>query len=144
MIEYMQGGWADGCARKGRVMFIDGRLYPLHWAVSRDWKVHYFTADMADDPSHREEEQRFLNDMPGFLGSNAVRALAAICARLGLDYGGIDFGLSADGNLLVYEANAAMAIVPPPPGALWDYRRPAADLALLAAKDMLASKAQPQ
>jgi tetratricopeptide (TPR) repeat protein len=143
VIAYLQGGWADGCARKGRVMFIDGRLYPLHWAISRDWKVHYFTSDMPDDPGHRAEEQRFLNDMLGFLGSRAVRALAAICARLGLDYGGIDFGLSAEGNLLVYEANAAMAIVPPPSHAMWDYRRPAADLALLATKDMLTRKAQP-
>ena len=43
----------DGIARKYRVMIVDGELYPLHLAISRHWKVHYFTADMADDPDHR-------------------------------------------------------------------------------------------
>jgi hypothetical protein len=33
-----------------------------------------------------------------------------------------------------------MAIVPPPSDPLWDYRRPSADLALLAAKEMLIDK----
>jgi hypothetical protein len=27
-------------------MIIDGEIYPLHLAVSRHWKVHYFTADL--------------------------------------------------------------------------------------------------
>jgi tetratricopeptide (TPR) repeat protein len=136
-IEYLSGGWSDGKTRKGRVMFIDGRLYPLHWAVSGGWKVHYFTADMADNATHREEEKSFLRNMQGFLGKAATRSLAAISERLGLDYGGIDFGLSSDGKLHVFEANATMAIVPPPPDQVWDYRRPASDLALLAAQNML-------
>jgi tetratricopeptide (TPR) repeat protein len=139
-IEYLPGGWADGRARKGRVMFIDGRLYPLHWAVSRNWKVHYFTADMAENDAYRAEEQRFLADMQGFLGDKATASLAEICRALGLDYGGIDFGLSPSGEIVVFEANATMAIVPPPSDPLWDYRRPSADLALLAAKDMLIDK----
>jgi Flp pilus assembly protein TadD len=136
-IDYLPGGSADGLARKGRVMFIDGRLYPLHWAVSDDWKVHYFTAGMANDASHRGEEKRFLTDMQSFLGTTAITALSAISAKLGLDYGGIDFSLTPDGKILVFEANATMAIVPPSPAPLWDYRRPATDLAFLAAKDML-------
>ncbi len=139
-IEYLQGTWPDGDARKGRVMFIGGKLYPLHWAVSRDWKVHYFTADMAEHAAHREEERLFLTDMVNFLGTKAIKALTTISARLGLDYGGIDFGLSAEGDVLVFEANATMAIVSPPPAPLWDYRRPATDLALLAAKDLLLTK----
>jgi hypothetical protein len=139
-IDYLSGGWVDGFARKGRVMFIDGQLYPLHWAISRDWKVHYFTADMAEHATHRDEERHFLCDTAGFLGDTAIRSLAAISSRLGLDYGGIDFGLSPHGRLHVFEANATMALVPPPPGARWDYRRPACELALLAAQDMLVGK----
>jgi tetratricopeptide (TPR) repeat protein len=143
-IAYLPGGWSDGCARKGRVMFIDGRLYPLHWAISRDWKVHYFTADMENSAEHRREEQQFLADTTSFLGRAAVESLAAIAAALGLDYGGIDFGVSADGKILLFEANATMAIVPPPPSSLWNYRRPAADLALLAAKNMLITRSARQ
>jgi hypothetical protein len=128
-IEYLQGGWADGCARKGRVMFIDGRLYPLHWAISRDWKVHYFTADMADRPTARAREARFLADMPGVLGGAAMATLADIAATLGLDYAGIDFALAPDGRILLFEANAAMVIADPMPGPLGEYRRPAVERA---------------
>ena len=136
-IAFHAPAWPDGCARKGRVMVIDGRLYPLHWAVSRDWKVHYFTAEMADHATYRAEEARFLADMRGFLGEAAADGLCAVAETLDLDYGGIDFGLLADGRVLVFEANATMAIVPPPPQAVWHYRRPASDLALLAARAML-------
>src|SRR5262249_14348585 len=61
-IEYLDARGADGSARKFRVMMIAGQLYPLHLAISRDWKVHYFTSDMADQPSHRTEEAKFLRD----------------------------------------------------------------------------------
>ena len=124
-------------ARKYRVMFVDGVAYPLHLAISRNWKVHYFTADMAANPAHRAEEERFLKDMPAVLGPRAMQALAAIQSALGLDYAGIDFALSADGSLLLFEANATMVINPPEPDPIWDYRRSAINRVLAAAKDML-------
>ena len=42
------------------------------------------------------------------------RARTEIARRLDLDYGGIDFGIGADGQVVLFEANASMAIVPPP------------------------------
>ena len=66
-IEYLDARGNDGNARKYRVMMIDGRLYPLHLAISEQWKVHYFTSDMADRPDQREEEAAFLADMPAVL-----------------------------------------------------------------------------
>jgi hypothetical protein len=128
-------------ARKYRVMFIDGVLYPLHLAVSADWKVHYFSADMARNAAFREEERRFLLDMPGALGARAMRALERVRAALGLEYGGIDFAVAPDGAVLLFEANATMALVPPAPGEIWDYRRAAIDTALNAARVMLESRA---
>lgn len=136
-ISYLDARGADGMARKYRVMFIDGQAYPLHLAISADWKVHYFTAAMASEPAFRAEEQRFLDDMPGVLGQRAMQALAAVQVALGLDYAGVDFALTADGSLLVFEANATMVINPPEPGSMWDYRRPAATAALTAARRML-------
>jgi hypothetical protein len=115
-------------------------MYPLHLAISRDWKVHYFTADMAASASFRAEEQRFLDDMPRVLGPPAMNALARINAVLGLDYAGIDFALTGDGSVLVFEANATMAINPPDPGSLWDYRRPAAGAALRAARALVTGR----
>jgi hypothetical protein len=140
-IEYLDARGPDGMARKYRVMFIDGVLYPLHLAVSSDWKVHYFSADMARNAAFREEEQRFLRDMPGVLGPRAMRALERVRAALGVEYGGIDFALAPDGAVLLFEANATMALVPPAPGEIWDYRRPAIDTALQAARRMLESRA---
>ena len=140
-IEYLDARGPDGMARKYRVMFIDGKLYPLHLAVSSDWKVHYFSADMARNAAFREEEQRFLLDMPAALGPRAMRALERVHAALGLEYGGIDFALAPDGALLLFEANATMALVPPVPGEIWDYRRAAIDIALQAARGMLESHA---
>ena len=55
-IEYLDARGPDGMARKYRVMFIDGVCYPLHLAISPDWKVHYFTAAMADNAAYRQEE----------------------------------------------------------------------------------------
>ena len=107
-IQYLDARGPDGMARKYRVMFIDGIAYPLHLAISADWKVHYFTADMATNPDYRAEEQRFLADMQAALGPRAMQALAAIRSALDLDYAGIDFALSADGSLLLFEANATM------------------------------------
>ena len=127
----------DGWWRKGRVMIIGGALYPLHWAISDDWKVHYFTAGMAGCAAHRAEEARFLDDMGGFLGAWAVAALAAIGRVLGLDYAGVDFALGEDGAVMVFEANAAMVILAPPDGEMWDYRRKAAAAALAAARGLI-------
>jgi hypothetical protein len=142
-IEYLDARGSDGKARKFRVMMIDGRLYPLHLAISRDWKVHYFTSDMSDQPDHRAEEAAFLEDMPGTLGGNAMRALANVQAALGLDYAGIDFGLSPAGELLLFEANAAMVIVKPNNDAHWAYRRGAIDRVLDALAAMIMRRATP-
>ena len=140
-IEYLDARGSDGSARKFRVMMIDGRLYPLHLAISQNWKVHYFTSDMADQPGHRAEEAKFLEDMPAVLGPKAMRALKAIQAALGLDYAGIDFGLSPEGDLLLFEANATMVIAKPNDDARWAYRRGAIDAAVEATVAMLKRKA---
>ena len=136
-IEYLDARGPDGMARKYRVMFIGGALYPLHLAISADWKVHYFTAAMAADPQFRAEERRFLDDMPSVLGGRAMRALEQIQAALGLDYAGIDFTLGQDGSVLLFEANATMAIIPPEADPMWDYRRWAVDSAVSAARRLL-------
>jgi len=140
-IEYLDARGSDGNARKFRVMMIDGRLYPLHLAISRDWKVHYFTSDMADQPGHRAEEAKFLEDMGSVLGAKAMHALRAVQAALGLDYAGTDFGLSAQGDLLLFEANATMVIAKPNDDPRWAYRRRAIDGAVDAVVAMLLREA---
>jgi hypothetical protein len=140
-IEPLDARGADGLHRKYRVMMIGGALYPLHLAVSAHWKVHYFSAAMAEDPAHRAEEGAFLGDMGAAIGHRAVRALEAIAAELGLDYAGVDFSVAPDGRLLLFEANPGMVISPPGPEPMWDYRRAAIDRTLAAVKRLLLARA---
>ena len=140
-IAYLDAGGRDGLVRKYRVMIVDGHLYPLHVAISRHWKVHYFTADMADDADHRREDAAFLADMPKAIGAKAVAALGRIAEMLGLDYAGIDFGLGPGGEVLLFEANATMAVNPPDADARWDYRRPAVARILDAVGAMMLGRA---
>ncbi len=127
VIEYLDARDTDGNVRKYRVMMIDGQLYPLHLAISTNWKVHYFTAEMANQPAYRAQEAEFLNNMQQVIGARAMGALARIQAELGLDYAGIDFSVNANGDVLLFEANATMVVIPPESGATQDYRRPAVD-----------------
>lgn len=143
-IQYLDARGEDGNHRKYRVMMVGGNLYPLHVAISRQWKVHYFSADMAERPEHRAEEAAFLRDMPAVLGSRVMAALRQIQTTLGLDYAGIDFGLSREGDLLLFECNATMAAVVPGRDPRWDYRRQAVERVHLAVWEMIASRVSAQ
>jgi hypothetical protein len=140
-IEYLDARDRDGLARKYRAMIVDGKLYPIHLAISQDWKVHYFTADMADNPQHRAEDAAFLDDMPGIIGARAFAALERIRDALGLDYGGVDFGLSETGEVLLFEANATMVVNPPEADARWAYRRAGVSRILDAVSAMILRRA---
>ncbi len=137
VMQYLDARRADGKSRKYRAMLVDGQIYPLHVAISSHWKIHYFTAEMADNPQHRAEDAAFLQDMPAVLGPLAMKALREIQSTLALDYAGIDFGLNAKGEILLFEANATMVVNPPEPDQRWSYRRPAYEQIRRAIQQML-------
>jgi glutamate/tyrosine decarboxylase-like PLP-dependent enzyme len=140
VIEFLDARGIDGKVRKYRVMMISGELFPLHVAISSHWKIHYFTAEMAERADHRAEDAEFLENMPAVLGSCAMQALGHIQKTLGLDYAGIDFGLSATGEILLFEANATMVVNPPEPDERWAYRRPAVERIFAAVRRMLTAR----
>ncbi len=140
LIEHLDGRAPDGLYRKYRALFLDGRIYPVHLAVSEHWKVHYFSAEMALHAERRDEDACFLADMPAVIGQGAMAALERIERALALDYGGVDFGLNPAGDLLLYEANANMAVLRPGPEPIWDYRRSAVDHLFHAFQKMLRDK----
>jgi aromatic-L-amino-acid/L-tryptophan decarboxylase len=142
VMKYLDARGSDGKTRKYRVMMIDDKIYPLHAAISNHWKIHYFTADMADNPEHRAEDAAFLENMPDALGPLAMSALRQIQSMLGLDYAGVDFGLNAKGEVLVFEANATMVVNPPEPDDRWNYRRPAYQRIHAAVQKMLLDRAR--
>jgi len=103
---------ADGYFRKYRVIFIDREPFPYHLAISPQWMVHYFSADMENKQWKLDEEMRFLQAPCTALGAHVMTALAAIGRRLDLDYAGIDFTVLPDGRVFVFEANATMLVHP--------------------------------
>ena len=96
---------------------------------------------MKDRPDHRAEEQSFLADMPSVLGAKAMSGLKQLQAMLGLDYGGIDFGLNQQGEILLFEANATMVVEQPTEDPRWDYRRVAVSRIHDAVRQMLLTSA---
>jgi hypothetical protein len=75
--------------------------------------------------------------MAGVVGSRGMAALGAIAAALALDYGGIDFAVNRDGEILFFEANATMVVFPPSSDPRWAYRRAAVERVLSAVRAML-------
>jgi hypothetical protein len=141
-IEYLDARGVDGDVRKYRAVAVDGKLYPVHLAIAPQWKVHYFSAEMTDRADHRDEEAAFLEDMAAIVGERGMRGLEGIVATMGLDYAGVDFGLDSAGTVLVFEANATMAVYPPEDGEPWGYRRRAVDRVIAAVRAMLVKRAK--
>ncbi|HEX8806103.1 MAG TPA: hypothetical protein VF741_04100, partial [Candidatus Aquilonibacter sp.] len=136
-IEFLDTRDSDGTFAKYRVMVVDGTLFPLHLAISPEWKVHYFSAQMAEQGVYREREAQFLEDPRRALGERTWAALRRVADTLFLQYAGIDFGIDAAGRVVVFECNATMAVRYPPDEPLWAYRRPAVDAVLGAVREML-------
>ncbi len=100
----------DGSWRKYRMIFVDRRPYPFHLAIGEDWLLHYWRAEMGRAAWKLAEEERFLADWRGVFGPVAAAAVDEIGRRLDLDYAGMDCTLTADGRLLLFEANACVLI----------------------------------
>jgi hypothetical protein len=141
VIEYLDVRDGGETFRKYRAIIVDGKLYPLHLAISRAWKVHYFSAAMAECADNRAEDAAFLADMPAALGARAFGALERIRETLALDFGGIDFAVSGAGDVIVFEANASMIVPSPGPEAIWDYRRAPVARIRAAIREMLVRRA---
>jgi Flp pilus assembly protein TadD len=108
MIQYLDYRSPDGLYRKYRMLFVGGRPFAYHQAISEHWLVHHDTAGMDVHAERRSEEARFLADPGAALGERGLAAVTAIGQALELDYCGADFALLPDGRVLVFEANATM------------------------------------
>jgi tetratricopeptide (TPR) repeat protein len=142
LTEYHDYRSSDGYFRKYRVIYVGGVPYPYHLAVSAHWLVHYFSADMQEAAWKRAEEGQFLSCPSAILGPRAMTALAAIGRRLELDYAGIDFSILPDGRLLVFEANATMAVHLNDCPVLFDYKHRAVPRILNAFQQLLKDHAR--
>jgi hypothetical protein len=121
----------------------DGEHAPLqaswHRWHARDARVRQLEAQLARDtgmPQDAEAVKQYPNDIVPCVNLGGV-LLEGDEHVLGPDYAGIDFGLNQQGDVLLFEANAAMVVPQPDEGEQWDYRRPAVARILDAVRQML-------
>lgn len=110
LIEYIDYRSDDGYFRKYRFIFVGEEIFPYHLAIGNDWKLHRDSTDMGDHPWMQQEEEAFLRDPAARFDERHDRAMRMIRERVGLDYFGIDCGLDARGDLVLFEVNASMLV----------------------------------
>ena len=114
----------DGLFRKCRLVLVAGQPYVCHFAISAHWMIHYLNAGMAEDAAKRAEEARFMAEFDAGFARRHAAAFAAIHARTGLDYVGIDCAEAPGGELLVFEVDSCMIVHAMDPVDLFPYKQP--------------------
>jgi len=115
---------SDGLFRKYRVVFIAGRPFACHMAITDQWMIYYLNAGMSESDKKRAEEARFMAEFDQGFAQRHHAALSALAERVGLDYFGIDCAETADGKLLLFEADIAMIVHLMDPPATYPYKAP--------------------
>ncbi|MEZ2222495.1 tetratricopeptide repeat-containing protein [Rhizobium sp. RCC_161_2] len=101
---------SDGLYNKQRIVFIQGKAFASHMALSEHWIVHYLSAGMAESPAKRAVEQAWMEDFDTDFAIRHKDSFDALYRRIGLDYFGIDCAELPDGRLLVFELDVAMVV----------------------------------
>ena len=100
----------DGLFRKYRIVFIGGKPYACHMAIASQWMIYYLNAGMAESAAKKIEEERFMTGFDHEFAKRHHAALAGIAKRIDLDYFAIDCAQTAEGSLLLFEADIAMIV----------------------------------
>jgi hypothetical protein len=118
--QFVDFAGADRLYRKLRVYFIGRRVILRHMIVSDQWNVHVRERGryMADYPKLVAEE-RALFEMDQPFSPKVREVFDAVRERMPLDFFGMDFGLTKDGDVVLFEANATMSFFP-----LWPSKDP--------------------
>jgi hypothetical protein len=139
-IDFQSG---DGLYRKYRVFFIGPHFILRHMLVSDEWNVH--AKDRVRFMAERPElvaEERALFEHEEFFPASVAQVLAAIRERMGLDFFGMDFGVTPDGKVVLFEANATMSFFPFSPDPQFDYLKRCFAPAQAAFRELLGLPAQ--
>jgi hypothetical protein len=104
---------ADGRYRKFRVYFIGSHVILRHMIVSDVWNVHVKdrTRFMSQHPELVAEERALFDSAEPF-APEVRKVLDAVRERMPLDFFGMDFAMTRDGQLVLFEANATMNFFP--------------------------------
>ena len=131
---------ADGQFRKIRVVMFEGRPFACHMAISSNWMVHYFNADMVSSPAKRDEEAAFMKAFHETFSEKHKDSLASIYRLLGLDFIVLDCAETQDGTLLIFEADTAAIVHALDDPKLFPYKKPAMLKVFDAFREMLIAR----
>lgn len=112
----------DGKFRKYRIALIDKKPYICHLAISDDWIVKYLAAGMHEDSTKRAEEQWVMEHFAEDFAVLHHDALFTIAEVLDLEYIIIDCAQTADGKLLLFEADGGAWIHATDPPDIFPYK----------------------
>lgn len=112
----------EGLYRKYRIVFVGGKPFPVHLAISPNWMVHYYNAPMSEHQWMRDEEAAFMADLQSVFSGELYEALIGVARALDLEYFGIDCTIGPDGRLFVFEADTAMLVHSSDPVELYPYK----------------------
>ena len=114
----------DGLFRKYRIVIVDGRPYACHMAIADRWDIWYLNAGMGFSESKRREEADFMRTFDSAFAVRHQRALAAMTARVGLDYFTVDCAENRNGELLIFEADNTAVVHNMDSPELYPYKPP--------------------
>lgn len=114
LTEFVDFRGADGLYRKYRFFFFGERTIFRHMIVSDQWDIHARerTRFMAERPEHLAEEARLFERPEGALPTAVHQVLHAVSEAMQLDLFGMDCGIAANGEVVLFEANATMNFFP--------------------------------
>jgi hypothetical protein len=106
---------ADGLYRKFRICVFGRSIILRHMIVSDGWNIHGRDRKrlMLGTAELRDAERGMLERPRQAFDSSVVETLRAVRKRMPLDYFGVDFGIAADGAVVLFEANATMDTISP-------------------------------
>ena len=114
----------DGLFRKYRIVFIDGKPYACHLAISDRWDIWYLNAAMAASSDKRSEEAAFMRTFDSGFARRHRAALAGLSKRIGLDYFTVDCAETKQGSLLIFEADNTAIVHDMDPPDVFPYKVP--------------------
>ncbi len=127
----------DGLFRKFRIIFIDGRPFIAHMAISEHWMIHYLNAGMGESEAKRAEEASVMAVFNEDFARHHAPAMEAIVERMGLDYFGIDCAQTQEGELLVFEIDSALVVHAMDSVETYAYKQPQMQKLFAAFRNML-------
>lgn len=111
LTEYVDFSDDQGIFHKHRIVMVDGEAMPRHAYYRDQWKVNSKSIEYMKAHPEFGTPAANLEALERERLPKAQAALQEIARRLELDYFGVDCHIGADGELLLFEANANMNVM---------------------------------